>query len=714
MGMKCKQKQPWLLNSVLAFLLAMAGAGCIVTGFILGAVNWPIVIGCCALFSLLSGFCFTHRFGLAVLLVVGAGVLYYCIAECGLALSVSQLLHAISLRYDNAYGWGIICAPSMLSGITLEVETNYTAALIFIACLVIAAVNFALCRRSALAAALILGFLPLLSCCVVTDTVPDSWALWLFLAVAILILLTQRVRMESAVQGKRLTAILLIPVILAASVLFYALPQDGNQPDLGSMQQQMLELLPFLDGLLNGKGNGSGNEALSAATEVDLWDIGPRSVSGQAVMSVVSTAGQTLYLRGQAYDTYTGTGWRATLQGQQDEGWSTFVTEQVATVTVTPRISLDLIYFPYYPAPSYWKNDLLGGRIENQNPDSAYVCQQMGIPNSITTSAAGSLSPALNAIYTALPEDTYAHAQEILARILDNSNQFTWQKANAIENYVISSARYDLNTGYMPEGETDFAIWFLNKGSSGYCTHFATAAVVLLRAADIPARYVTGYAAKVSADEPATFTDEHAHAWVEYWVYGKGWTVMEPTPSALLSLEVEPTEETTLPTETTQEPEQTRGTKPTLPSEPTEKATSATRPNQSQSSTTESGTTSQTPAVRFDSRYLKAVLWIIGIWAVLYGQYALRRQCRWAWLRGGSPNQQALRHWRYVCRLAKITRREVPEELRFLAEKARFSQHTLTRSELAQFSSWLRNVRDQIREKPWYTRLLLKLVFAVD
>lgn len=710
--MKHKQKQPWLLNSVLAFLLGLAGISCMITGFNLGSVSWPIAAGCIALFALLSGFCFTHRFGLGVLLAVTAGVLYYYIVKEDLAVSISQLLYAISYRYNGAYGWGIIGTMSIANGVVWE--TDYTPALVFIACLVTAAANFSLCRRSAFAIALILGFLPLLSCCVVTDTVPDIWALWLFLAMVMLILLTQRVRTESPVTGKRLTAILLIPVILATSSLFYALPQDGVRLDLGTIQQEVLDMLPFLDGILTGNGKGPGNTELSSDNKLDLQTVGPRSVSGRAVFSAVSSIDQTLYLRGQAYDTYTGTGWKATLNGQQDQGWPTLGLQQKATVTVTPHTSLDLMYFPYYLSQSYWQNDLLGGSIENENPDSVYIFQQMDISASISTSAADPLGTSLTAIYTALPGDTYANAQDILAQILDSSDQFTWQKAEAIVDYVSSCARYDLGTDYMPEGETDFAIWFLTQSDSGYCTHFATAAVVLLRAADIPARYVTGYAAHVSAGEPATFSDKNAHAWVEYWVSGKGWTVMEPTSSALLSLEAEPTEAATLPTETTEQPEQTRGTKPTLPSDPEDATTSVTKPDQTQSTAESTETSQDTPAVQFDSRYLKAVLWIIGIWAGLCGQYVLRRQCRRAWLRSGSPNRQALRHWRYICRLARITRQEVPQELYILAEKARFSQHTLTPAELSRFSSWLRDTRDHLRQKPWYTRLMMKLVFAVE
>ena len=65
------------------------------------------------------------------------------------------------------------------------------------------------------------------------------------------------------------------------------------------------------------------------------------------------------------------------------------------------------------------------------------------------------------------------------------------EKAEKIGDYVRASARYDLNPSRIGEGETDFALWFLEDAAAGYCVHFATAAAVLLRAAVIEALCVS-------------------------------------------------------------------------------------------------------------------------------------------------------------------------------------------------------------------------------
>ena len=61
-----------------------------------------------------------------------------------------------------------------------------------------------------------------------------------------------------------------------------------------------------------------------------------------------------------------------------------------------------------------------------------------------------------------------------------NSGQI-WKNALYIADWVSHRAKYDLSTGKMPSGEEDFALWFLNEADTGYCTHYATAATVLLR-----------------------------------------------------------------------------------------------------------------------------------------------------------------------------------------------------------------------------------------
>ncbi|WP_235823495.1 transglutaminaseTgpA domain-containing protein [Azohydromonas sediminis] len=66
---------------------------------------------------------------------------------------------------------------------------------------------------------------------------------------------------------------------------------------------------------------------------------------------------------------------------------------------------------------------------------------------------------------------------------------------------------------------------------AGFCEHFATAFVVVMRALDVPARVVTGYqgADPVLQDGWVVVRNSHAHAWAEVWMAGRGWVRVDPT-----------------------------------------------------------------------------------------------------------------------------------------------------------------------------------------
>ena len=65
----------------------------------------------------------------------------------------------------------------------------------------------------------------------------------------------------------------------------------------------------------------------------------------------------------------------------------------------------------------------------------------------------------------------------------------------------------------------------------GFCEHFASAFVIVMRAMDVPARLVTGYqgADAVPQDGWYVVRQSNAHAWAEIWQPGEGWVRVDPT-----------------------------------------------------------------------------------------------------------------------------------------------------------------------------------------
>lgn len=138
------------------------------------------------------------------------------------------------------------------------------------------------------------------------------------------------------------------------------------------------------------------------------------------------------------------------------------------------------------------------------------------------------------------------------------------QVAKEIADYLQKNCKYTLSPGATPNNR-DFVENFLKRKKEGYCTYFASAAVMMLRSAGIPARYVEGLAFSpmeancISRDVDGTAVmevcDNSAHAWVQYYVENVGWVDFDPTPPQSTSTSgTKPEEKTTTPNETTKQP----------------------------------------------------------------------------------------------------------------------------------------------------------------
>lgn len=123
-----------------------------------------------------------------------------------------------------------------------------------------------------------------------------------------------------------------------------------------------------------------------------------------------------------------------------------------------------------------------------------------------------------------LPEEVLSLSLELTA-----TEPTPYDRAVAIESYL-RKIPYSLDVGVGPAG-VDVVDYFLFNLKRGYCDHYATAMVVLARAAGIPARYVIGYIGEnYNQDEKAYIvTADQAHAWAEVYFSGFGWVPFEPT-----------------------------------------------------------------------------------------------------------------------------------------------------------------------------------------
>lgn len=104
---------------------------------------------------------------------------------------------------------------------------------------------------------------------------------------------------------------------------------------------------------------------------------------------------------------------------------------------------------------------------------------------------------------------------------------YDWEKAVAIESYFHREKFvYDLSY-YPPDDSVEY---FLFKSKRGTCSDYATAYVLLARAAGLTVRYCEGYVAKQSGNSSVYYVKEsNGHAFPEVYIPGAGWAVFEPT-----------------------------------------------------------------------------------------------------------------------------------------------------------------------------------------
>ena len=130
--------------------------------------------------------------------------------------------------------------------------------------------------------------------------------------------------------------------------------------------------------------------------------------------------------------------------------------------------------------------------------------------------------------YLTLPDELPYRVRQ-LALDLTAVQPNPYDRALAIEGYL-REFPYTLNLP-APPANRDVVDYFLFDLKKGYCDYYASAMVVLARAAGLPARLVVGYNSGLYDPQQANYkvTEADAHAWAEVYFPGYGWVEFEPT-----------------------------------------------------------------------------------------------------------------------------------------------------------------------------------------
>ncbi|WEL22742.1 transglutaminase domain-containing protein [Halorhabdus sp. BNX81] len=267
---------------------------------------------------------------------------------------------------------------------------------------------------------------------------------------------------------------------------------------------------------------------------------------------VVNSSRDT-YWRQTAYMGYTGTGWTRSVETRPVEAGIPYDNRTVDGRTFDYRIEL---LTRAGSLPTAWQPDTVtlsnastAGRLEASTvggitstqplpSGTTYEARSATPPDDPSTlRAAGRSYPgSIIETYTQLPAETPDRVESFTRRLTADSRT-PYDAARTVRDWLRTNKAYSLNTSI--DTDEPIADQFLFEVEKGYCQHFATTMVVMLRSQGIPARYAVGFAGGEQVNENQYLvTSDRGHAWVEVYFPDVGWVTFEPTASGDLPVDI--------------------------------------------------------------------------------------------------------------------------------------------------------------------------------
>ena len=359
--------------------------------------------------------------------------------------------------------------------------------------------------------------------------------------------------------GARTAVAPLLVVLVAVTVVFLALPRlPGASVALPPFSIDRAIPVEGFDGgvdnpdLVRGPDGVADYSPFAYPGFGDSLDLRGRGLLSDEV-AFRARAPQPLLWRGQVFDTYDGTTWTATeepplaLAQDFDDAFHVSPTPGDVEVGATHRVLAtvfisrrqpNVVFAPYratevyFPTSNLWEDRYGAIRSPIYLEDGMIYSVVSEIP--VTSPELLRATPARwtrGALtrYTQLPADLPQRVRDLALEITGHEPT-TYDKVSAVEAWLRANTEYDLDIPPDPPG-VDAVDEFLFVRRAGFCEHIASAMVVLLRSAGVPARIVTGF----GPGERNPFSgywdvrDSDAHAWVEVLYPLVGWVPYDPT-----------------------------------------------------------------------------------------------------------------------------------------------------------------------------------------
>lgn len=339
---------------------------------------------------------------------------------------------------------------------------------------------------------------------------------------------------RASVSGRRIA---LVSVVIALLVPL-ALPAQA-----GTLLSDALRR----SGTGSGSGDGTGGVSALASLRGSLSQSNPIPLFTVQLPPNVAT--EPFYLRQTTLDTYDGTTWRpaggiitspvasANLALQPPEPAALRTVGFTAVVEVNrlsgpPAVFANTTGVVGLARGASWNPRTGSVATATVNPGDRYTLQveQPDPSPQLLASSTATAPRDLPAIYSQVPQ---VNAQvSALTRQITAGARTPYDDARALSQYFTNPGNgfsYSLN---VPASDSRDALTsFLLTSKQGFCQQYAAAMAVMLRLLGVPSRVVVGYS-HPAPDRQGRFTvtTQDAHAWVEAYLGGVGWTAFDPTP----------------------------------------------------------------------------------------------------------------------------------------------------------------------------------------
>ncbi len=355
------------------------------------------------------------------------------------------------------------------------------------------------------------------------------------------------------------SSVLSIGILAAAVTWFTPDIQPGRIASVNANETPILEnIKDYLDNLLARIPRKQ--PLVSSEDQSEYLFTGNYERSGDEVHFIISSDSPQ-YWRTWVYDVYTSSGWQNSdivesppEQESADKGDSHLNGREEISYDVEVRLKTDILL----TAGQLLSSDVPVSRhalapFDSTAPDEQFTSertitavlpynldsgQRYGVTSSVISATplelanAGEDYPAyIEHYYLQLPDTLPDRVREFSENVTANATT-PYEKVMAISDNL-SQFIYSLKTPPPPKG-TDAVEFFCFSEQSGACADFASAMVVLLRSAGVPARFCTGYQYGELDPDSGKYVVRISdrHAWAEVYFPGYGWVEFEATPGS--------------------------------------------------------------------------------------------------------------------------------------------------------------------------------------